>query len=231
MSQSVKIGIIGDYNFTYNSHHATNLAIDHASHFLDIEISYYWIKLSEASHLSTNQLKEYDGIWISPGPYKNDFFLGGIIDFLIQQSLPVFITGEGFKTLLDVLIARNNLNIQGEKLISDNLIDGQLFEQVEIIPYSKELRQLYQNHNTLELTSSRFSLYPKLLHSLKEEYIHIEAFNHLDEVEIISLVNKEFYLACGYCPQISSTREIPHPLIYTFIKACLLYKDGSYVNH
>ena len=47
MGQSIKIAIVGDYNFTYNSHHATNLAIDHSAHFLEIEASYYWIKLNE----------------------------------------------------------------------------------------------------------------------------------------------------------------------------------------
>ena len=224
MSQSIKIAIIGDYNFTYNSHHATNLALDHAGHFLDIEINYYWIKLQEASQLSSNQLKIYDGIWISPGPYKNEFFLGGIIDFLIQQSLPVFITGDGYKLLIDVLIARNNLNSKGEKLISDNLIEGQTFEQIEILPHSKELIQLYNNHNTIELTSSRFSLYPKVISYLTDEFIHIEAYNQFEEVEVVSLINKDFFLACGFCPQISSTREIPHPLIYTFVKACMIYK-------
>lgn len=225
MSKTLKIAIIGDYNFTYNSHHATNLAIDHASYFLDIEINYYWIKLQEASQLSANQLKIYDGIWISPGPYKNEFFLGGIIDFLIQQTLPVFITGDGFKTLIDVLIARNNLNTKGEKLISDNLIEGQAFEQIEILPHSKELIQLYTNHNKTELTSSRYSLYPKVLTYLIDEFIHIEAYNNFEEVEIISLTNKEFFLGCGFCPQISSTREIPHPIIYTFIKSCMIYKS------
>jgi CTP synthase (UTP-ammonia lyase) len=225
MNKTIKIAIIGDYNFTYNSHHATNLALDHASYFLDVEINYYWIKLQEASQLSSNQLKIYDGIWISPGPYKNEFFLGGIIDFLIQQSLPVFITGEGFKTLIDVLIARNNLNTKGEKLISDNLIEGQAFEQIDIVPHSKELLQLYTNHNKTELTSSRYSLYPKVLTYLIDEFIHIEAYNHFEEVEIISLTNKDFFLACGFCPQISSTREIPHPVIYTFIKSCQLYRS------
>ncbi len=224
MSQSIKIAIIGDYNFTYNSHHATNLALDHAGHFLDIEINYYWIKLQEASQLSSNQLKVYDGIWISPGPYKNEFFLGGIIDFLIQQSLPVFITGDGYKLLIDVLIARNNLNSKGEKLISDNLIEGQTFEQIEILPHSKELIQLYNNHNAIELTSSRFSLYPKVISYLTDEFINIEAYNQFEEVEVVSLINKDFFLACGFCPQISSTREIPHPLIYTFVKACMIYK-------
>jgi CTP synthase (UTP-ammonia lyase) len=54
--------------------------------------------------------------------------------------------------------------------------------------------------------------------------MHIEAYNHFEEVEIISLANKDFFLACGFCPQISSTREIPHPIIYTFIKSCQLHK-------
>jgi CTP synthase (UTP-ammonia lyase) len=224
MSQTIKIAIIGDYNFTYNSHHATNLALDHASYFLDVEISYYWIKLNEASQLSVSQLKEYDGIWISPGPYKNDFFLGGIIDFLLQNSVPVFVTGEGFKIILEVIIARNNLNANGEKLISDNLVEGRVFEQVQIIPHSKALIYLYENHNDIELTSARYSLYPKLLNYLIDEFIIIEAFNQVEEVEVFSLTNKDFFLACGFCPQISSTREIPHPIIYTFVKAAIEFQ-------
>lgn len=222
MSQIVKIAIIGDYNFTYNSHHATNLALDFTSDFLEIEINYYWLSLQEASQLSLNQLKIYDGFWISPGPFKNEFYLGGIIDFLIQNNVPVFITGEGFKILIDVLISRNNLNQNGEKLISDNLIEGRLFEQVEVIPHTSQLIKLYENHSSIELTSSRYSLYPKLFKQLIDEFITVEAYNHFEEAEIISLTNKVFFVACGFCPQISSTREIPHPLIYTFIKSCLI---------
>ena len=43
MSEALKIAIIGDYNFTYNSHHATNLSLDHAAEFLELETNYYWI--------------------------------------------------------------------------------------------------------------------------------------------------------------------------------------------
>ena len=38
MSDTLKIAVIGDYNFTYNSHQATNLALDHAGIFLDITV-------------------------------------------------------------------------------------------------------------------------------------------------------------------------------------------------
>ncbi len=50
MSKSnLKIAIIGDYNFTYNTHHATNLSLDHSSYFLEIDINYYWIRLNEVA--------------------------------------------------------------------------------------------------------------------------------------------------------------------------------------
>jgi CTP synthase (UTP-ammonia lyase) len=78
---------------------------------------------------------------------------------------------------------------------------------------------LYDNFSTIELTSSRFSLYPQLIEQLKSKYIDIEAINQFEDPEIVSLVNHDFFVACAFCPQISSTRDIPHPLIYTFLKA------------
>jgi CTP synthase (UTP-ammonia lyase) len=220
--KNLKIAIIGDYNFTYNTHHATNLAIDHASRFLEIEINYYWIKLAEACQYKNHQFQEFDGIWFSPGPYKNQFLLTGTIDLIQKQNLPTFITGEGFKGLIELIILRNNLNPQNEKLISENLVEGEIFEKIQIIPHSKAVIQLYTNHNQIELTSSRYSLYPQLTSFLIENQIDIEAYNQFEEPEIISLNSHAFFLACGFVPQISSTREIPHPLVYTFIKACLV---------
>jgi len=222
---SIKIAIIGDYNFTFNTHHAVNLAIDHAAHFLEIEINYYWIRLQEASQLNAAQLRDYDGIWICHGPFKNPFFLNGIIEYLLQQKLPVFITGEGFQHLIEVLINKHNLNPNGEKLISDNLVSGMQFDEVEIVPHSKALIELYENHYNKELTSTRYSLYPKLVNHLVDEVIHVEAYNGFEEIEIFSLVEKHFFVVCGFCPQITSTREIPHPLIYTFIKASIAFRS------
>ena len=225
--QSLKIGIIGDYNFTFNSHHATNLAIDHAADFLDIEISYYWIKLSEVLDFRAQQFNQYDGFWIAPGPIRNEFFLHGILREILSRPIPTFITGEGYRTFVDALINTYQLNKGSEKLISDNLVEGQQFEQIMISPHSKEFQLLYENHSMVELTSSRYSLYPKLIHSLQDDIIDIEAYNQFEDPEIISLKNHSFFVACSFCPQISSTREIPHPMIYTFMKACLAHIEKS----
>jgi CTP synthase (UTP-ammonia lyase) len=222
MSETLKIAIIGDYNFSYNSHQATNLAIDHASRFLEVDINYYWVKVNEAAQFKPQNFEQYDGIWIAPGPFNNIFFLNGIIRTLISLKIPVLLTGESLRSFIDVLINSNQLNSQGEKLISENLVDGNHFERIQIVPYSKEFIQLYENHNTTELTSSRYSLYPQLIESLTADLIDIEAYNQFDDPEVISIKNHVFFVACGYCPQISSTREIPHPVIYTFMKAVML---------
>lgn len=220
--QHVKIAVIGDFNFTYNTHHATNLALDHAGRFLEIELSYYWIKLNEALLMRPSQFSDYDGVWVAPGPFLNPFFLTGVIEGLIQLETPVFITGEGFKSMLDVLIQRNNLNAQGEKLVSDNLVEGNQFERLLIEPHSKSIIHLYETRSVEELTATRYSMYPQLIRALTEDAIDVEAYNQFEEPEIISLKARHFFVACGFCPQISSTRDLPHPLVYTFIKACTM---------
>jgi len=59
-----------------------------------------------------------------------------------------------------------------------------------------------------------------LINSLTEDIADVEAYNQFEDPEIISLKNHSFFVATGFSPQISSTREIPHPLFYTFFKAC-----------
>jgi CTP synthase (UTP-ammonia lyase) len=228
----LRIAVLGEFNFTINSHHATNLAIDHAARFLDEDISYYWVKIEEAAYFKMESFEKYDGVWLAPGPYKNVFFLNAILDTLIRLKIPTLVTGEGYRSLVEVLIASNDLNPDKEKLISDNLVEGNNFERVQIVPHSKEMVQLYENHSHMELTSSRYSMYPKLISSLKDGIAEVEAYNQLDEPEIISLQGHPFFLATGNCPQISSTREIPHPVIYTFMKASKYINqlDGNEIN-
>lgn len=227
MSESLKIAIIGDYNFTYNSHQATNLAIDHSGRFLELDISYYWIKINEAAKMKPQAYEEYDGIWVSPGPINNAFYLHGIVKAITQLKIPTILTGESFKSFIEVLINTYQLNPNGEKLVSDNLVEGNQFERLTIAPHSPAFIHLYESHTTLELTSSRYSMYPQLIQSLTDEFIDIEAYNQFEDPEVISLKQHDFFVACGYCPQISSTRELPHPIIYTFIKACLVASQKS----
>jgi CTP synthase (UTP-ammonia lyase) len=227
MSHALKIAIIGDYNFTYYSHQATNLSLDHSGLFLEVDVSYYWIKLSEAAMFKPNRLEQFDGVWIAPGPFSNPFFLHGIIKGLSQLNIPTLLTGESYKSFIEVLINNDQLNNGKEKLISDNLVEGTTFEKITIVPHSKTFIKLFENHTTFELSSSRYSIYPQIIQQLIQDSIDVEAYNQYEDPEIISLKNHPFFVACGYCPQISSTRELPHPLVYTFIKACMALSEKS----
>ena len=217
--EPLKIAIIGDYNFTFNAHHATNLSLDHASIFLDVEINYDWIKISDAAQQKPAYFSQYDAFWIAPGPYQNSFFLNGIFKRLIEINKPVLATGESFKIFMEFLIAANNLNAVGDKLISENLSSGPYFEQIEITPNTRIFAKLYENFTTTELTATRYSLYPKLLDDLAGEWIDIEAKNQFDDPEIFSVKELTFFVVCAFYPQVSSTRDIPHPIIYTFLKS------------
>jgi CTP synthase (UTP-ammonia lyase) len=217
MPDRLKIAILGDFNFTYNSHHATNLAIEHSKNLLDIEVNTYWLRIHEAASLKQAQLTGYDGLFVAPGPFENVFFLSGVIDAAIQSGVPILITGDAYKVFIEVLIAHNNLNANNEKLISDNLSPVDSFERIEVSPHSKELNKMYNGLSRIELSSSRFSLYPQLLDYLKREVLDIEGVNQFDDPEIVSLKNHSFCVASMSLPQICSTREMPHPLISSFL--------------
>lgn len=218
MSRALKIAIIGDYNFTFNSHHATNLSIDHSADFLEYDVNYYWLKVNEAIKFKPIYFEQFDGIWIAPGPYENVFFLNGVFRLFIDNKIPVLITGDSYRLFLEYLINLHHLNPYSEKLISENLVEGNHFERITVYPKSNAFISLYENFTNIELTSSRFSLYPRLIEKLEGEIVDIEALNQFEDPEIISLVNHPFFVACSFCPQISSTRDIPHPIIYTFLK-------------
>jgi len=218
MSEALKIAIIGDYNFTYNSHHATNLSLDHAAEFLELELNYYWIKINEALQYKRPSFDQFDGIWVAPGPYLNPFFLSGVFRHLVDLKAPVFLTGDCFKLFIDHLITANNMNPFGEKLISENLVIGTHFERIEVNPRTSLMERLYENCSSVELSAARFSMYPQLLEQLVGQFIDIEAVNQFEDPEIISMKAHPFFLATSFCPQISSTRDLPHPLVYTFLK-------------
>lgn len=217
MAETLKIGIIGDFNFSLNSHHATNLAMEHAQIFLDTDINYYWIRTLEVLNWKREDFNNYDGFILASGPYENNFFMRGIIKQLIENRKATLITGEGFKYFIDLLIDQNNLHPNGEKLISENLINDGQFEKVEVTPHSDNLKKIYQDFTRTELTLCRYSMYPHLINFLTKEIIDIEAINQLDEPEIISMKSIDFFVGTMHLPQICSTREMPHPLIYSFI--------------
>jgi CTP synthase (UTP-ammonia lyase) len=221
----IKIAIIGDYNFTFNAHHATNLALDHASFFLDVDINYYWIRVQEIAQHRIGFFDRYDAFWIAPGPFLNSFYLNGLFARIASLNKPVIMTGESFRFFLEFLIAKNNLNPGNEKLISDNLVVGSYFENIQITPKSESFKKLYEHFSPHELSAVRYSLYPNLMLDLVSSFVDIEAVNQFEDIEAVSMKNHPFFVALSYYPQVTSTRDLPHPVVYTFVKAAMNHQQ------
>lgn len=218
---AIKIAVIGDFNFAFNAHHATNLALEHTATLFDEEINHYWIRPSEIISQKRNELQHYHGIWLAPGPYLNDFHLSGVINNILNLDKPSLITGEGFFHVVDYFVHQFHLNPRNEKFISDNLVSGNQFESVTINAIGDLSKKIYENHNPVELTSARFAIYPNLVEILKNEFVDIEAKDQFEEVQLMRLKKNDNSLISMYLPQISSTRDIPHPLINEFVRSCL----------
>ena len=81
MSDAVRIGILGDFNAEFRSHHATNEALQHAARKLNTKVESEWLPTSTLTEATAEKkLESFDGLWASPGsPYKSfDGMLKGI---------------------------------------------------------------------------------------------------------------------------------------------------------
>ena len=62
MSDAVRIGILGDFNPEFRSHHATNDALQHAARKLGIEVQSEWIPTpSLIKPDAEKKLESFDG--------------------------------------------------------------------------------------------------------------------------------------------------------------------------
>jgi CTP synthase (UTP-ammonia lyase) len=80
-SRTIRIGILGDFNPEYHSHHATNAALRHAAAALKREIEITWVPTPTlAEPRAAETLAGFDGLWASPGsPYRSmEGMLAGI---------------------------------------------------------------------------------------------------------------------------------------------------------
>ena len=217
MDEALRIAIIGDYNFAYNSHNATNLALQHVENFLDQRINSYWLNEKECCEMIQNFISDYDGFVLAPGPYRQRFYITSIIKSLYAADVPVIGTGDCFKLLVEQFFVSRGFDLHRERIISENLIDGNRFTEIQLDRFSSEFDKLYLTRGNIEYSSSRFSVLPQYSDMLSEAF-EIGARNQYFDPEILKSLKHKFFLFTMFCPQIISTQDIPHPLMIYFLK-------------
>src|SRR5688500_41306 len=161
MSDTIRIAIIGDYNFAYHSHNATNQALQHAEQVLELNLNYYWLNEKECCEDNVDFYNDYDGVVIAPGPYRQPFYFESIISRLLQKKVPVLGTGDCFKVLIETHFQQKGYDISRERIVSDNLVDGNYFTGITLEKLTKDFTKMYANKGMTEYSSSRFSVLPQ----------------------------------------------------------------------
>jgi CTP synthase (UTP-ammonia lyase) len=108
--QTLRIGIIGDYDPSFEPHRATDQALVHAASVLAPESEANWLPSDSLDRSAgMTALLSYNGLRVAPGsPYRSMDGVLGPIRFARESSLPLLGTCGGFQHMV-LEYARNVL--------------------------------------------------------------------------------------------------------------------------
>ncbi len=243
MSNPVRIGILGDFNPEFRSHHATPDSLQHAARKLDAKGEAEWIPTPSLTAAGAEKgLESFDGILASPGsPYKSfDGMLKGI-EFARRRDWPFLGTCGGFQYAL-IEFARNVLaiadadsaeNDSGSKNIviypvacavtgrkdGEPKLSGKIPE-IRLRPGSY-LQSFYGKDKEVvtEEFFCNFEVNPDYEWATMEAGFPIVARGTQGEIRAIESPTHRFFIATLFQPQLSSTEKTPHPVILAFVQA------------
>ena len=243
MSEAVRIGILGDFNPEFRSHHATNESLQHVAAKLNLPVESAWI--STPSVLEPNaqkMLESFDGIWAAPGsPYESfDGMLKGI-EFARRRDWPFLGTCGGFQYTL-IECARNVLGIKDADTAENNSgskniviypvacavpdraedapkLSGAIPE-IRLRPGSY-LQSFYMKDTVVEEFFCNFEVNPDYEWAAMEAGFPVVARGPQGEIRAIESPTHLFYIATLFQPQLSSKPKKPHPLVLAFVQAAM----------
>ena len=243
MSNAVRIGILGDFNPDFRSHHATTDSLQHAARKLQLTLESEWVPTQSLTTPDSEKILEsFDALWASPGsPYKSfDGMLKGI-EFARRRDWPFLATCGGFQYTL-IEFARNVLGIADADSAENNsgsknvliypvacAVPGRKADAPKLSGKVPEIRlrpgsylQSFYGKDKELVTEEffcNFEVNPEYEWCAMEAGFPIVARGADGEIRAIESPTHRFFIATLFQPQLSSTEKKPHPLILAFAQA------------
>jgi CTP synthase (UTP-ammonia lyase) len=241
VGDTVRIGILGDFNTEFRSHHATNDALQHAATKLNVPLVSEWIPTpSLVDPSAAKKLESYDGLFASAGsPYKSmEGMLKGI-EFARRRDWPFLGTCGGFQYTI-IECARNVLGLKDADTAENNSgskniiiypvacavpdrkkgapkLSG-LVPEIRLRPGSY-LQSYYGKDTVTEEFFCNFEVNPEYEWASIEAGFPIAARGPQGEVRAIESPTHRFFIATLFQPQLTSKPGKPHPLVLAFVQA------------
>jgi len=243
VKNAVRIGILGDFNAEFRSHHATPDSLQHAARKLNMKVQSEWIPTpSLLAPDATKTLESFDGLWASPGsPYKSlEGMLKGI-EFARRCDWPFLGTCAGFQYAL-IEFARNVLGIADADSAENNSGSKNIviYPVACAVPNRKgdapklsgavpEIRlrpgsylQSFYGKDKEVVTEEffcNFEVNPEFEWATMEAGFPVVARGANGEIRAIESPAHRFFVATLFQPQLSSTEKSPHPVVVSFVQA------------
>ncbi|HEV2731488.1 MAG TPA: hypothetical protein VGV15_15765 [Terriglobales bacterium] len=247
MTEPIRIGILGDFNPEFRSHHAINDSLQHAAGKLGIAVESVWLPtLSLLEAAAAAVLESFDGLWASPGsPYKSfDGMLKGI-EFARVHDWPFLATCGGFQYTL-IECARNVLGLKEATTAEEDpnstnaiiypvscAVPNRAAEAPKLSGTVPQIRlrpgSYLARHYGKEIIEEEFfcnyEVNPDFEWTAMEAGFPVVARGANQECRAIESPVHLFFIATLFQPQLSSRPESPHPLVVAFVEAA---KDFSH---
>jgi CTP synthase (UTP-ammonia lyase) len=240
VTEAVRIGILGDFNNEFRSHHATNDALQHSARKLKIKVESEWLPTpSLLKGDAVARLDSFDGLWASAGsPYKSfDGMLAGI-QFARVRNRPFLATCGGFQYTL-IECARNVIGIPDATTAEEDpkakniviypvacavpnrdknapKLSGTV-NQIRLRPGSY-LASFYGKETIEEEFFCNYEMNPEFEWMAMEAGFPIVARGAKEECRAIESPAHLFFIATLFQPQLSSREDKPHPLVTAFVQ-------------
>jgi CTP synthase (UTP-ammonia lyase) len=243
---AVRIGILGDFNSEFRSHHATPDSLQHAARKLDLKVESEWIPTPSLTGSDAEKILEtFDGFWASPGsPYKSfDGMLKGI-EFARRRDWPFLGTCGGFQYAL-IEFARNVVGIADADSAENNsgskniviypvacAVPGIKGDAPKLSGKVPEIRlrpgsYLQSFYGKKEIVTEEFfcnfEVNPEYEWATMEAGFPVVARGAQGEIRAIESPAHRFFIATLFQPQLSSTEKNPHPLVMAFVQAAAVW--------
>ena len=240
MADSVRIGILGDFDPKAPNLPAVAKSLDHAAKKLGCAIESEWLPTPSLTAAdSEKRLERFDGIWSAPGsPYKSfDGMLKGI-EIARRRDWPFLATCGGFQYTL-IECARNVLGITDADTAENNSgsqhiiiypvacavpnhgkkpkLSGPIPE-IRLRPGSY-LHSFYARESVTEEFFCNFEVNPEYEWAAMEAGFPVVARGPKGEIRAIESPTHRFFIATLFQPQLSSKPDDPHPLVLAFLQA------------
>ena len=237
MTESLRIGLIGDRDDSTVAHRAIPRALELAADELHVKVIPEWLPTEELR--CDRHLYEFDGLWCVPAsPYRSTEGALCAIRFAREEHIPFLGTCGGFQHAVleyarTVLGWRDAAHAELEPEATSPVIAPLACSLVEktgrvVFVPGTALHAAYETGSAVEGYHCRYGVNPDLRAALTRRSLVVSAHDDDGDVRAIELRDHPFFVATLFQPERAALEGRVPPLVLSFLRAAAMARSSPH---